>query len=83
MLAVLVVLIALLTAIKTRFNEGFGDLELADTMTASTLTGPQTVFRVRYLILLVTDLAEHYAQIAGYMRILGLMPPSALPRPQQ
>lgn len=26
-----------------------------------------------------TDLAEHYSQIAGYMRLLGMVPPSALP----
>lgn len=39
----------------------------------------QPVTRVRYLILLVTDLAEHYAQLAAYMRLLGLIPPSALP----
>jgi hypothetical protein len=26
-----------------------------------------------------TDLAEHYSQIAAYMRMLGLVPPSALP----
>src|SRR5665213_3054628 len=26
-----------------------------------------------------TDLAEHYSQIASYMRILGVVPPSALP----
>jgi uncharacterized damage-inducible protein DinB len=59
------------------------DAQLADTMTANTPAGPQTVLRVRYLILLVTDLAEHYAQVAGYMRILGLVPPSAMPRPQR
>ena len=27
-----------------------------------------------------TDLAEHYSQISSYMRLLGLVPPSALPR---
>ncbi len=27
-----------------------------------------------------TDLAEHYSQISVYMRLLGLVPPSALPR---
>jgi uncharacterized damage-inducible protein DinB len=59
---------------------GLSDAQLADTMTEDTRAGPQKVLRVRYLILLVTDLAEHYAQIAGYMRILGLVPPSALPR---
>ncbi|HXF24355.1 MAG TPA: DinB family protein [Gemmatimonadaceae bacterium] len=56
------------------------DAQLADTMTANTAVGPQTVLRARYLILLVTDLAEHYAQISGYMRILGMVPPSALAR---
>lgn len=35
--------------------------------------------RVRYVILLITDLAEHYAQVASYMRQLGMVPPSALP----
>ena len=59
------------------------DAQLADTMTIETPSGPQTVLRARYLILLVTDLAEHYAQIAGYMRILGLVPPSALPPPRR
>ncbi|MEP7000832.1 MAG: DUF3471 domain-containing protein [bacterium] len=34
------------------------------------------------LLGLETDLAEHYSQIATYMRLLGLVPPSAL-RPQQ
>ena len=61
--------------------QGLSDAQLADTMTAKSAAGPQQVFRVRYLILLVTDLAEHYAQIAGYMRIIGMVPPSALPRP--
>jgi len=31
------------------------------------------------LLLFETDLAEHYSQIAGYMRLLGMVPPSALP----
>jgi hypothetical protein len=32
------------------------------------------------LLLFETDLAEHYSQISTYMRLLGLVPPSALPR---
>lgn len=32
-----------------------------------------------YLLRFVTDLAEHYSQISSYMRMLGLVPPSALP----
>jgi hypothetical protein len=31
------------------------------------------------LLALETDLAEHYSQISVYMRLLGLVPPSALP----
>lgn len=30
-----------------------------------------------------TDLAEHYSQLATYMRLLGLVPPSALPPKQR
>ena len=35
------------------------------------------------LIAFETDLAEHYAQVAVYMRLLGLTPPSALPPKQR
>jgi len=35
------------------------------------------------LLAFETDLAEHYAQIAVYMRLLGLVPPSALPPKQR
>lgn len=31
------------------------------------------------LLAFETDLAEHYAQLASYMRMIGLVPPSALP----
>jgi hypothetical protein len=31
------------------------------------------------LLAFETDLAEHYSQIASYMRLLGMVPPSALP----
>lgn len=33
----------------------------------------------RVLLAFETDLAEHYSQISVYMRLLGLVPPSALP----
>lgn len=36
--------------------------------------------RSRDIVLFLTDLAEHYNQIAGYMRLMGMVPPSALPR---
>ena len=35
--------------------------------------------RARTLLAFETDLAEHYAQLSGYMRQLGMVPPSALP----
>ena len=37
--------------------------------------------RVRFLLLFLTDIAEHYNQLAGYMRLMGMVPPSAQPRP--
>lgn len=57
------------------------DAQLADEMIDQTPEGPRTVRRARYLMLLITDLAEHYSQLASYMRLLGLVPPSARPRP--
>jgi uncharacterized damage-inducible protein DinB len=39
----------------------------------------RTVLPARALLAFTTDLAEHYAQLASYMRQLGLVPPSAAP----
>ena len=44
------------------------------------LTSPQSAST---LIGFETDLAEHYSQISVYMRLLGLVPPSALPPKQR
>jgi uncharacterized damage-inducible protein DinB len=58
------------------------DASLADTiMTVGPPNARRTAYRARYFVLFVTDLAEHYAQIAGYMRQLGMIPPSAQPPP--
>jgi hypothetical protein len=35
------------------------------------------------LLAFETDLAEHYSQLSVYMRLLGLVPPSALPPPRR
>ncbi len=40
---------------------------------------PQLPALARTLLALDTDLAEHYGQISTYMRLLGMVPPSALP----
>ena len=39
----------------------------------------RTVLPARVLLAFTTDLAEHYAQLATYMRQLGLVPPSSAP----
>jgi len=39
----------------------------------------ETPALARTLLLFETDLAEHYSQISSYMRLLGMVPPSALP----
>ena len=38
--------------------------------------------RINFLVGHAIDLADHYSQIANYMRINKLIPPSALPRPR-
>ena len=43
----------------------------------------ESVARTTTLLAFETDLAEHYAQIAVYMRLLGMIPPSALPPKQR
>jgi len=48
-----------------------GIAKLDDAPRASTLVGIET------------DLAEHYAQISGYMRQIGMLPPTALPVKQR
>jgi uncharacterized damage-inducible protein DinB len=55
------------------------DASLTDTMMAGPPNAQRKVYRARWFVLFVTDLAEHYAQIAGYMRQLGMIPPSAQP----
>ena len=59
--------------------------QLSDGMLAEPLPlmGPNTTRtapRVRFLLLYITDLTDHWSQIANYMRLNGLVPPSALPR---
>ena len=41
--------------------------------------GLQSAALASSLLAFETDLAEHYSQLATYMRLLGLIPPSALP----
>ncbi|HEY7569519.1 MAG TPA: DinB family protein [Gemmatimonadaceae bacterium] len=58
------------------------DARLAELVTVGPPGATRTFPRARYVMLFITDLAEHYAQIAAYMRAMGMVPPSALPPPK-
>jgi hypothetical protein len=50
-----------------------------------TVSGPNNtsrqVSRMNYVLGHALDLADHYSQLANYMRLNGMLPPTALPRP--
>ena len=55
-------------------------------LTDSVATGPPfRGKRVRALLVIAftTDLSDHYSQMANYMRLIGLIPPSAYPPPKK
>ena len=54
------------------------DAKLAEEVPIGAPGTAQTQQRALSLLLYVTDLAEHYSQISSYMRLIGLVPPSAL-----
>ena len=43
----------------------------------------RTSVRSRLVLVYVADLVDHYSQMANYMRLTGMLPPSALPRPSR
>jgi uncharacterized damage-inducible protein DinB len=55
------------------------DAKLTDNVSLGDASS-DSVPRVRALLFFTTDLAEHYSQIASYMRLMGMVPPSALRR---
>jgi hypothetical protein len=55
------------------------DSKLADGIPSGAPNSGVVTDRARFLVLYSTDLAEHYSQISSYMRVIGLVPPSALP----
>ncbi len=77
----------LVSKLKTSFAfcaKAFDQLEdakLADqiTMTFNGTSRPTT--RINMVLGHALDLADHYSQLANYMRLNNLIPPSALPRP--
>ena len=67
---------------QTALNQ-VDDAKLADQLT---LPGPngttRQVTRASALLGHALDLADHYSQLANYMRLNNILPPTALPRPR-
>ncbi len=58
------------------------DASLADQITATFGGTQRTLTRASMVIGHALDLADHYSQLANYMRLNGMLPPTALPRPR-
>ncbi|MDB4906115.1 MAG: DinB-like domain protein [Gemmatimonadetes bacterium] len=58
------------------------DARLADQVSMSFGgQAPRTITRATMVLGHVQDMADHYSQIANYMRLNNMIPPTALPRP--
>jgi hypothetical protein len=42
----------------------------------------RTLTRATVVLGPVVDMADHYSQLANYMRLNNILPPTALPRPR-
>ena len=58
------------------------DATLADSVSLIYAGAKRTTTRVNMVLNHAIDLADHYSQLANYMRLNNLVPPSALPRPK-
>ncbi len=79
----------LVAKLKASFNfceAAFAQLDDAKLADQLTLPGPngttRTATRAGFVLGHVIDMADHYSQIANYMRLNNILPPSALPRPR-
>jgi len=79
----------LVTALKASFAfcaDAFTQIDDAKLAEQFTITMPngntRQATRATYVLGHALDLADHYSQLANYMRINGILPPSALPRPR-
>jgi uncharacterized damage-inducible protein DinB len=57
------------------------DAKLAEQTTVTFGSNTRQVSRAQMALGHALDLADHYSQLANYMRLNGLIPPTALPRP--
>jgi uncharacterized damage-inducible protein DinB len=67
---------------QTALNQ-IDDAKLADQLTMPGPNGTtRQVTRAAALLGHTIDLADHYSQLANYMRLNNILPPTALPRPR-
>ena len=77
----------LVTKLKASFAfcaDAIGQLEdgkLGDMVTLTFGGRSREVTRISMVLGHALDLADHYSQLANYMRLNGMLPPTALPRP--
>jgi hypothetical protein len=77
----------LVTKLKASFafcEEAFNQLDdskLADNVTLKFGGNSRSVSRVTMVLGHALDITDHYSQLANYMRLNDMIPPSALPRP--
>jgi uncharacterized damage-inducible protein DinB len=77
----------LVTKLKASFKfceDAFAQLDdakLADQITTTFGGQSRTVTRAGMVLGHVIDIADHYSQLANYMRLNNILPPTALPRP--
>jgi hypothetical protein len=57
------------------------DANLADQITVTFGQNSRTLTRAAMVLGHALDLADHYSQLANYMRLNSMIPPTALPRP--
>ncbi len=69
------------TFCEQAFNQ-LDDAKLADQITITFGNNSRTATRAAMVLGHVTDMADHYSQIANYMRLNNMLPPTALPRPR-
>ena len=58
------------------------DAKLAEPVTITFGGNTRTVARAGMVLGHALDLADHYSQLANYMRLNNILPPTALPRPR-
>jgi len=77
----------LVTKLKASFafcESAFGqlnDANLADQVTMTFRGQSRSITRSSMVLGHALDMADHYSQIANYMRLNNMLPPTALPRP--